>query len=158
MGMSYSSYRTSALQYHLIFFLVKDFCFSGVSVVFAATEMEPSSFVNLLYTTAVYALLEASENPWTSMLSASLATKPVNCNFWRMSRSALHFGQLSARLDRRGSSQSKFKSQSIWKRIGNWIINQEIQISSRCRTRLVSLCSRGTLECLSQDASIVQEL
>jgi len=44
----------------------KDCCFSGATLVFATTrdtEMDPLSFVTLLYTTAAYALVEASENP-----------------------------------------------------------------------------------------------
>ncbi len=44
----------------------KDRCFRGATLVFATTrdtEMDPSSFVILLYTTAAYALVEASENP-----------------------------------------------------------------------------------------------
>jgi len=83
--------------------------------------MDPSSFVTLLYTTAAYSLVEASENPWSSILSASLATKRGNWNFCRVSRSALHFSQLSASLVGSGSFQSKFKSQSFWKIILNWI-------------------------------------
>jgi len=45
---------------------VKDCCFSGPTFVFAATrdkEKAPSSFEPLLYTAALYALVEASENP-----------------------------------------------------------------------------------------------
>jgi len=44
----------------------RDCGFSGATLVFADTrdtEMDPLSFVTLLYTTAAYALVEASENP-----------------------------------------------------------------------------------------------
>jgi len=71
--------------------------------------MDLSSFVTLLYTTAAYSLVEASENPWSSIL------KRGNWNFCRVSRSTLHFSQVSASLVGSGSSQSKFKSQSFWK-------------------------------------------
>jgi hypothetical protein len=92
----------------------------GATLVFDVindTEMEPSLWITLLYTTAAYALVDASAKACSWMFSSSLTISCCSLKSFSVSRSARHLNQFLGNLLGNGQSQSKLTSQRFWNMI-----------------------------------------